>query len=929
MNIAPERKPAAILLVIALLLGGCGEKGASLDNLIAEATQAREQRNHAAAIIHLKNAVQKFPENAQARYLLGVSYLDHGDPPSAEEQLRRALKLGGDSVQIALALGKALLRQGKFKEVLEETSTRQWSNPQEAAEFLNLRALAQLSLGSLADAKKSLNEALALRPDFADAILSQARVAIAERDSKGADALIDKALAISPSSLEGWRMKGDLQRLLGRQDGALAAYAKAVEMNPGAIAVRLDFAAALIAADRLEEAASQLATAGKATPANAMASYLQALLEFRRANFEAALESAQQALKSDPRHLASMLLAGTVEYKFGRLDRVEQYLNKVLDLAPGNIYARKLLAATRLKNRQYLQAIQTLEPLLDSGIADAALYALAAEAYFQNNQYTHATHAFERAAALDRKSPSLQTDMGISLMAAGETERAIAQLEAAAALDGDGYRSQVLLAMAFIKRGEFDRALKAIAKLEQAKPQSPLNENLKAAIYLGKRDTKQARSHFERALKLQPAYYPAAANLAQLDLLEGNPQAARQRFETLLEKDKANMQAMLALAELTSRLGGKEKEILDWINRAKRTSPGRPDPFVTEAGYFLRTGQANKAVAAARELQTLRPNNPEALDVLGQALLASGQGEDAVTAYATLAALQPNSPFAQLRLASAQMAIQKRAAAAVNLRKALQLRPGYRDARIALAALELEQGHTQAAREVAKQVQKDAPADPAGYMLEGDVLVNEKKTAQAAALYEKAYGLGKSALLAMKIHFAWALAGKPEQGETRIAQWLRENPGDSVTQRYLADDEMRRGKYASAITRYRAVLEQQPGNVLVLNNLAWALYSAKDPRALTYAEQAFQLKPDDPLIIDTLGLIVVEKGDLRRGVELLAKAAQLNPTNREIRYHLAQALAKSGEDAQAITHLEAIVVAGSGFPRMAEATALLKRLRGR
>lgn len=926
-----HRRGMCVASLLVVLFGGCGEKSASLDEFMANAKQAREQGNHSVARIHLKNAAQNFPENAEARYLLGVNYLDLGDPRSAEEELRRALMFGADPGHVAPALGKSLLEQGRFKETLDETSPARLSNAQVSAEILNVRALAQLNLGLLADARKSLDEALALRPDFADAILSRARLAFAQRDSKGAEALIDKALTISPSSLEGWRLKGELQSLLGKQDGAIAAYAKAVEMNPSSTAARLDLASIQIAAGRFEEAASQLETVRKAAPANTMAHYLKALLEFRRANYDAALESVQQALNAAPRHLPSMLLAGAVEYALGRLERADHHLTAVLEQAPGSLYARKLMATIQLKNRQYSRAIQTLEPALVAGTADPNLFALAAEAYLQNNQYTKATQYFELAASLDRQNPSWRMGVGLSQMAAGETERAITALESAAALDGDGYRADILLAMSFIKRGEFDRALKAIGRLEQRMSRNPLSENLKGAVYLGKRDTAQARSHFEQALKLQPAYYPAAANLAQLDLVEGDPKAARRRFEGLLAKDKDQVQAMLALADLASHGAGKEKEVLDWVDRAKRASPGAAAPFVTEAGYFLRTGQADKALASARGLQVLRPNNPEALDLLGQALLAAGLNVDALNAYSMLTGLQPESPVVHLRLASAQMALQMRVAAELSLRKALQLRPGYRDAQIALVALDLERGRTREALQVAKQVQKEAPAEPAGYMLEGDTLMAEKKMAQAAALYEKAYGLRKSALLAMKIHYAWALAGKPEQGATRIAEWLKVNPGDSDTQRYLADDEMKRGKYASAIARYRAVLELQPANALALNDLAWALHSAKDPQALTYAEQAYRLKPDDPLIADTLGWILLGTGDTRRSVELLQKAAVGAPSNQEIRYHLAEALAASGEWDEAIRHLEGILAAGSKLPQHAEAeaVALLKQLRGR
>ena len=56
------------------------------------------------------------------------------------------------------------------------------------------------------------------------------------------------------------------------------------------------------------------------------------------------------------------------------------------------------------------------------------------------------------------------------------------------------------------------------------------------------------------------------------------------------------------------------------------------------------------------------------------------------------------------------------------------------------------------AMKIAQQVQKQTAKSPLGFVLEGDVLMAEKKFAQAAKAYETAYGMGKSGLLAVKLH---------------------------------------------------------------------------------------------------------------------------------------------------------------------------------
>ena len=126
--------------------------------------------------------------------------------------------------------------------------------------------------------------------------------------------------------------------------------------------------------------------------------------------------------------------------------------------------------------------------------------------------------------------------------------------------------------MSYLQQEKFDQALKAVQTLEKKQPDNPLTYNLKAAIYIGKKDIANARKQLERALELQPTYVPAATNLAQLDLQEKNPQAARRRFEAMLEKDKDNVQALLALAELgTAALAPRRRSrSTGWNARAGR-----------------------------------------------------------------------------------------------------------------------------------------------------------------------------------------------------------------------------------------------------------------------------------------------------------------------------------------------------------------------
>src|SRR5690606_16982084 len=127
-----------------------------------------------------------------------------------------------------------------------------------------------------------------------------------------------------------------------------------------------------------------------------------------------------------------------------------------------------------------------------------------------------------------------RTGLGLSQLAAGDVDAATAELQSASVLDGDRYHADVLLISTHLQRRQYAQALKAARALESKQPNNPMTYNLLAAAYIGSNDIRAARRSLEKSLALQPGYTPAALNLAQLDLQEGNKAAARKRFEDMI-----------------------------------------------------------------------------------------------------------------------------------------------------------------------------------------------------------------------------------------------------------------------------------------------------------------------------------------------------------------------------------------------------------
>ena len=98
-----NRKKLTVVMISGtiLFMGGmtaCGKTQTS-ETLVTEAKQYQKKGDTKAAIIQLKNALQKNPDDVEARYLLGTIYNEIADFPSAEKEAPQGFVLGYEPCQ--------------------------------------------------------------------------------------------------------------------------------------------------------------------------------------------------------------------------------------------------------------------------------------------------------------------------------------------------------------------------------------------------------------------------------------------------------------------------------------------------------------------------------------------------------------------------------------------------------------------------------------------------------------------------------------------------------------------------------------------------------------------------------------------------------------------------------------------------------------
>lgn len=910
-------------LVGALLAGGCG---GSPDEMLASARDYLAKNDTAAATIQLKNALAANPDLAEARFLLGKALLDDGDPVAAEVELRKAVALKFAADQVVPVLARTLLAQGQPKKVLEEFSATTLTAPESIADLKTSIGHSLAMQGKLDDARSAYDAATSVQADFAPALLGLARLKAQAQDLKGAQSIIDGIIAKSPQNADAWHFKADLLRAAGNMAEARDAYAKVLEQRPKTLTAHAALIMSQLREQQSDKAAQQLEAMQKVAGKHPLTLYMQGLVAFARKDLPAVRSAMEALLKSQPDNPQGLQLAGLAAYESRSDIQAQEFLAKALQRAPGLDFGRRVLVMSLLRTGQPTKALATLQPILQGSETGPGWFALAGEAYMQSGDAKTAEDFFSRAAKADPDNRKTQTALALARMRTGQAEQAFADLEQIAAAD-TGTSADMALIASSMQRKQFDKALKAIDNFEKKQPDSPSVHHLRGGAQLGKGDLAKARQNFEKALSVNPAYLPAATSLARLDLAEKKPEQAAKRFEAVLDKDPKNIQAMLALAELRANMEGGGDKAADLIRKAIATAPADPAPRL--ALIALRIGKKDHAAAltAAQEAMAAIPDRPEILDVAGRVFQLNGDTNQALATYGKLASLLPTEPHPYLRMAEIQVAAKNKEGARASLTKGLALQPDSLPMQRALVMLDVDDKKIDDALAKARAIQKAHPKSPVGHVIEGDIHIIAKDWTKAATAYRGGLKIEPSTDIAERLHATLMLGGKATDANGFADTWLKEHPKDNTFRLFLAESANKRKDYAAAATQYRALLVQQPNNPVLLNNLAWSLGQAKDPKAIAHAEQANKLAPNQPAIMDTLGTLLVDQGkDVERGLSLLAKALELAPQAADVRLNYARALLKTGKSAPARQELETLAKLGDKFPAQAEVAALLKGL---
>ena len=678
------------VILLGVVLGGCSRSPEAREaKYMADGKRFLEKKDYSRAILAFKNAASAMPKDAEPYYQLGLAALLANDIRTGALALKKSTELNPKHVAAQLKLAElmaqgneALIREAE-KRLLELRDTAPVT-----PEMLDTLAYTELRLGKTGDAVQMLEDLLAKNPGESTAALLLARTKLVAKDVKGAEEVLQKALAASPKTAQPHVILGDFYRITNRPGDAETQYRAALNLDPNNVPALYSLADGLYGLGRIQEAEAalqRLAAVPESPYSSIYALFLlrqgrreEAVREFERlakqnSNDRAArtrLVSAYQmagrtndaanvlqaALKKNPKDIDALVQRAQLSVASGKYEDAERDLNGVIQFQPDLAQAHYFLGKLHQERgqdasyRQELFKAVQLEPLLLAARLDLAQSLTAKDARgaldllnaAPESQRTSVPLVVQRnwvlwamgdmaqmrkgidAGLALQRSTDLLLQDGIWKLRAGNVSGSRASLEEALKINPADVRALSALKESYEIQKQTAVAVEKIKEYAAREPRSAPVQDFLGAILLARGDNAGARTAFEVAKGADPRSVETDLSLTEVDISDGKLDEAQRRLQAVLSVNSSNTTAHLWLGNLSCTKGD-FKTAQEQFRMVIAADPNNPQALNNLAYLIVETGgQPAEALKYAQKAKELAPDRPEYADTLGWVLYQQG-----------------------------------------------------------------------------------------------------------------------------------------------------------------------------------------------------------------------------------------------------------------------------------------------------------------
>ena len=851
-----------LISLLALLLSACEPEnmGAQTDMHLKRSQAYQGQGQYRAAIIEARNAVRLDPERIDTHTQLAIVYNQLG-------YYRTALKI---FAQIPFASSPAaILQKATSYNALRKyrSSLRLLSQHRDAPYDEEQTSYYRLLLGeALIGSGRTDEGRLSLQQAATGAAHIRAQLSLAQLDTLldnpgAADEIIQRLLATNPHAPEVLLLAGKIAAHQGEYEQAEDYLSEALSyltitdiMLPQRISTLQMLSRVLTMRGRPQEAMAYNRILAESVPefVENRSRVEESLRLIEEGNLEEAETLLLSVLAQGGGNSAGTLL-GMVKYMQGDLNEASELLSTYLDPETADVQAIELLVSAKFKLNELDQVLAILTPEVKARSKNPDLLGLYGLALIAKKDVTGVKYIKE-SLELNPVNGRLRLSLATFYEQQGNEAAALEQARLAYSHEADSAMVQGELIRYLLGAQRNKEAQKFATKIAADNSEDSESQTMAGLTFLRSEKLEEAVKYLHKAVEIDQDNATAWLALSRIALTEGDFESAQTYSRYVAEILPYNTMAYKAMLSAFEGGNNIEQGITSLQNYA-RNDPGNGVPLAVLAEFYFLNKQFEIAQTSIEEALARQTNNNYILNV---AIATYSQS-------ARIAAARGDMVTARQRIAMGLSYLPN----AVPL---LEI----------LARIEITEGNQGAALAIAASLEQTAPAH--ALEITGDAL-NRTEPVKALNAYDEAWRINPNPGLARKTHRILERIN-PEKAAGFKQDWADSFPNDPGLLFVAAVNAQNNNDRALAVSTYEQLLQVQPNHITALNNLAWLYYENKNKKALQLAQHAAELAPENAAVLDTYGVILVGRGQLQEGIDVLQRAYELAPDSAEIRNHL-------------------------------------------
>ena len=875
----------ALLILLCCSVSSCKEH--TKESLSDEGLSLFRQGNYNGAIVHFKNALEKDPNYLDARFNLGLAYIETGKLDQAEREFQKVQLQNPYDARVNFQLARIANFQNEPVAAASLLRAFLKENPDDPAALEQLAYSATIS-GDYASAREHLLRVIALEPGRMSARLALIHNYMTQGERDKAREVIEALLAEDPKNRPALHALGQLEAQDRDPDGMLDVYTRISSTYPSDLFARYKEGSLLIDKGEGEKVLASAEAMIKEFPDKPEGHRLLGLWLSREGRFDEAVSSLQRSIRIKP-DLETYYLLGLAYYYQGNLEMAVTQFQTVLDYSPNFAQARIMLGEIFLRQRRGVEAQVVADKLISSGTGDFRGYALLADALLLQNKPREALDAYTKAVDLAPAHYGLLVKKGLLKLSLGDASGE-ADLLAALKASPKGMDARMALNSFYLRNGRSDEAVKVLTDGLSGSKSDAMLYNALAKAALGRRDNEGAEGYLLKAREADPAFLPTYYNAAVFKLSQGKADEALAQYDLALGVKPDDVRSLTASAAVLEKQG-KAEEARARLEKARAT--GDLGAALMLSNFLHQHGEGEAALKVLDEELVKQPGHQGLLLAKARLHILRKETDKAMAVYGQLEAADPWG--GTMERTRAWMALGEADKAEDTARKLIAMSPGKPHSYLPLAAILESRKDRRGAEEVLTKCVEIEPRNPQLGVLLGELQLRGRELDKALASFQKVLDYAPTN--------AQALTGKGMVVQLR-------------------------GNRVEAAKLFLQAVQAQHDYVPALNNLAmlWADSEQTRPHSVNLALAAFMRANTNPSVIDTLGYTLIRNDRAEEALKVLERALALAPSNQEIMYHKGLALAELGRADEARSALEA-ALAGGDFEQKPNAEALLKKLQ--